>query len=110
MIHFSEFSVKDAGVLKPKTVENRQGDMILCDDCNTKCFGPPVKSKKQASNNVPKVSTKKATKDDGIQMDLAESSRIVFLTHDKAVDAMNLQHLRKFDTEESRQIIQAALT
>ena len=96
--------------LKPKTVENRQGDMFLCDDCNTKRFGPPVKSKKQASNNVPKDSTRKATKDDGIQMDLAEASRIVYLTHDKAVDAMNLQHLRKFDTEESRQIIQAALT
>ena len=94
--------------LKPKTVENRQGDMLLCDDCNAKRFGPPAKSKK-VSSNVSKESTKKATKD-GTQMDLAEASRIVYLTNEKAVDAMNLQHLRKFDMEESRQIVQAALT
>lgn len=100
-------------------VAYRVCDYWLCDDCfEERLANPPapgVNVARQPNWKKNMIKTNKLEQagkqsSNGTEMNLREASHVVFLTHEKSVNAMNLQKLSKFDVDATRQIVQAALT
>ena len=107
--------------LKPRTVKLRQGDMMLCDDCNERRFGKPntarlnqgmmetpKRSDQQQGKNAPGNATK-CKRNTPAKMSVQEAANAVEVTHLKNIDNMTLAQLKAFDLEATRILVQGTV-
>ena len=102
--------------LKPRTVKIRQGDLMLCDDCNERRFGKPSNTTRlnQGMVETPKRSDqqqgRKAPKrNTPAKMSVQEAANAVEVTHLKNIDNMSISQLKAFDLEATRILVQGTV-
>lgn len=110
--------------LKPHTVSNRNGDIMLCDDCNERRFGKPKNTATTVTAENPpqaaKAKTTQAVKAKTTQavsnvkqptnvITIEDAATVIKITHQKSLDSLSLDQLKTFDTENTRSSIQGTL-